>query len=198
MNTHDLTSGNGIDRAACVVLLMCCQHKIRSSDYIIRFVCTGDTAGRPEIRLKRFVCDDWLQTLFSASGSLSNTLLDSMLIGICGSISAGKQSVAAYLVKQQSFSRLHLASGELKSTSPSSPSAANCESTPDCADKPEQKVFGKVEELLKFITERWQQRWVTTDISDEDMLEKLLRRPSFLLVSVDAPLSLRWQRCKAR
>lgn len=132
------------------------------------------------------------------SGSLIKTLLDSMLIGICGSISAGKQSVAAYLVEQQSFSRLHLASGELKTASPSSPCSANCELPPDSADKREQKVFGKVEELVDFITKRWQQRWVTTDIWDEDMLEKLLRRPSFLLVSVDAPLSLRWQRCKAR
>ncbi|KAI4197248.1 MAG: hypothetical protein LQ346_003036 [Caloplaca aetnensis] len=121
-----------------------------------------------------------------------------MLIGICGSISAGKQSVAAYLVEQQSFSRLHVASAESKTGSALSASSPICESTLDSVHKSEQKVFGKVEELVDFITKRWQQRWVTTDIWSEDMLEKLLRRPSFLLVSVDAPLSLRWQRCRAR
>ncbi|KAL8891762.1 MAG: hypothetical protein Q9215_001198 [Flavoplaca cf. flavocitrina] len=87
-----------------------------------------------------------------------------MLIGLCGSMLAGKQSVAAYLVDH----------------------------APECI------AFTKVEELVDFITKRWQQRWVTTDIWDESVLEKLLRRPSFFLVSVDAPLSLRWQRCKRR
>ncbi|KAL8875027.1 MAG: hypothetical protein Q9192_009110, partial [Flavoplaca navasiana] len=68
----------------------------------------------------------------------------------------------------------------------------------DLTKAPECIAFTKAEELVDFITKRWQQRWVTTDIWDESVLEKLLRRPSFFLVSVDAPLSLRWQRCKRR
>jgi dCMP deaminase len=39
---------------------------------------------------------------------------------------------------------------------------------------------------------------VTTDIRDESILELLLRRPFFLLVSIDAPLTTRWTRHKQR
>ena len=39
---------------------------------------------------------------------------------------------------------------------------------------------------------------MTTDIWDERILEILSRRPFFLLVSVDAPIGLRWSRLKAR
>lgn len=121
-----------------------------------------------------------------------------MLIGLCGSILAGKQSVAAYLVEQHGFSRLYLAAAESNIASPSSSPSTIRNLPSSSADEPEKKVFGKAEELVDFITKRWQQRWVTIDIWDEDILEKLLHRPSFLLVSVDAPLSLRWQRCRAR
>ncbi|KAL8777646.1 MAG: hypothetical protein Q9194_002439 [Teloschistes cf. exilis] len=106
-----------------------------------------------------------------------------MLIGLCGSISAGKQSVATYLVERQGFSRLCLA--------PPAPTLARSVLS-------EQQCFDTVEKLVDHITKRWQQRWVTTDIWNEDILEKLLRRPSFLLVSVDAPLTLRWQRYRSR
>ncbi|KAL9633759.1 MAG: hypothetical protein Q9204_003262, partial [Flavoplaca sp. TL-2023a] len=53
----------------------------------------------------------------------------------------------------------------------------------DLTKAPECIAFTKVEELVDFITKRWQQRWVTTDIWDESVLEKLLRRPSFFLPS---------------
>lgn len=121
-----------------------------------------------------------------------------MLVGLCGSILAGKKSVATYLVEQEGFSRLHLAPAVSSLAFPSSSALDNRKSQPSSADGPNAKLFGRVEELVDFITKRWQQRWVTTDIWNEEILEKLLRRPFFLLVSVDAPLSLRWQRCKAR
>lgn len=106
-----------------------------------------------------------------------------MLIGLCGSISAGKQSVATYLVERQGFSRLCLV--------PPAPTLARSVLS-------EQHCFDTVEKLVDHITKRWQQRWVTTDIWNEGILEKLLHRPSFLLVSVDAPLTLRWQRYRSR
>ncbi len=52
--------------------------------------------------------------------------------------------------------------------------------------------------MLEFVTERWKERWVTTDIWNETILKSLLRRPSFIFISVDAPVSLRWQRYKER
>lgn len=62
----------------------------------------------------------------------------------------------------------------------------------------EERSFDCVQSLLDFVTKRWQQHWVTTDVWNEEVLEKLLRRPSFILVSVDAPVSLRWRRFKNR
>jgi dCMP deaminase len=58
----------------------------------------------------------------------------------------------------------------------------------------EQFTFADVDALLDFVTLRWQERWVTTDIWDGDIVDALLRRPFFLLVSVDAPVSVRWKR----
>lgn len=55
-------------------------------------------------------------------------------------------------------------------------------------------IFQNAESLLDFALKRWQERWVTTDIADANVLDKFLLRPFFLLVSVDAPVSLRWKR----
>lgn len=62
----------------------------------------------------------------------------------------------------------------------------------------EETTFSDIESLLKFITKQWKQLWVTTDIWNEGILESLLRRPSFILVSIDAPVSLRWKRLRDR
>jgi dCMP deaminase len=58
----------------------------------------------------------------------------------------------------------------------------------------QQHVFPDVDTLLDFVTLRWKERWVTTDIWDDQVVDALLRRPFFLLVSVDAPVSVRWKR----
>lgn len=109
--------------------------------------------------------------------------------GIC----AGKQSVANYLRDYQGFSQLYLAP---KSTDHLSNGAqVNALNGSPCA---EERSFATVEALLDFITKQWQRRWVTVDMLDEHVLETLLCRPSFILVSVDAPVSLRWERFKER
>lgn len=59
-------------------------------------------------------------------------------------------------------------------------------------------VFDTADALLDFATKRWQERWVTTDIADGATLDRFLLRPFFLLVSVDAPVSLRWKRFSDR
>ena len=58
----------------------------------------------------------------------------------------------------------------------------------------EVRAFESVDSLLDFVTKRWKERWVTTDIWEAATLDRFLQRPSFLLVSVDAPVSLRWKR----
>ncbi|KAB8198948.1 cytidine deaminase-like protein [Aspergillus parasiticus] len=120
-----------------------------------------------------------------------------MLIGLCGGICSGKHAIAEYLIQHQGFQLL-----ELKSRS-----------FPHIADEPEddrrlhaseftgkersqssQLSFGSAQSLLDFATKNWQGLWVTTDIWESVTLDRFLQRPFFLLVSVDAPVSLRWQR----
>lgn len=58
--------------------------------------------------------------------------------------------------------------------------------------------FEDAETLLDFVTANWRQRWVTTDVWDDAVAEIFTRRPFFLLISVDAPLTARWQRFRIR
>ncbi|ODH26306.1 hypothetical protein ACO22_04689 [Paracoccidioides brasiliensis] len=116
-----------------------------------------------------------------------------MLLGLCGGICSGKHSVSEYLIQKHGFRQLQLAR------------------KPDLLDEKElalsfgnhsvrsgSQMFQTVDELLSFVTKNWRERWVTTDIWDETTLERLLMRPYFLLVSIDAPVSLRWSRFTER
>ena len=59
-------------------------------------------------------------------------------------------------------------------------------------------TFANVETLMNFVTQHWKERWVTTDIRDHSDLRHLSRRPAFILVGMDAPVSVRWHRQKER
>lgn len=121
-----------------------------------------------------------------------------MLIGLCGGICAGKSSIASYLVEAHSFTRVRLARGAAATpeVEKSASSAHVPCSEPDPVDQ--QHTFPDVDALLDFVTLRWRERWVTSDIWDDRVVDALLRRPFFLLVSVDAPVSVRWQRFRDR
>ncbi|OOO04511.1 hypothetical protein OAory_01108480 [Aspergillus oryzae] len=124
-----------------------------------------------------------------------------MLIGLCGGICSGKHAIAEYLIQHQGFQLL-----ELKSRS--FPQIADepeddrwlhaSEFTGKERSQPSQLSFGSAESLLDFATKNWQGLWVTTDIWESVTLDRFLQRPFFLLVSVDAPVSLRWQRFRER
>jgi dCMP deaminase len=59
-------------------------------------------------------------------------------------------------------------------------------------------IFTTPEDLLDFVTKRWRSRFVTTDVPTEVVLDVFIRRPFFLLLSVDAPLTVRWRRFQHR
>ncbi len=101
----------------------------------------------------------------------------SAIKGIC----AGKQSVADYLTEHHGFNILHLLppQPEILNNQVVSP-GENC--TPLNV---QEQQFASAEDLLDFVTKRWQGRWVTTSVRDEATLDIFLRRPFFLLVSVD-------------
>ncbi|KAF2478260.1 uncharacterized protein BDR25DRAFT_250967 [Lindgomyces ingoldianus] len=117
-----------------------------------------------------------------------------MFIGLCGGICAGKSSIASYLIEEYGFKRIYL------SRTTGTPAV---EKSASDAHVPSGKAEGEfnfpdIDTLLEFVTLRWRERWVTTDVWDEESVDVLLRRPFFLLISVDAPVSVRWQRFKAR
>lgn len=124
-----------------------------------------------------------------------------MLIGVCGTICSGKHTTAEYLVQHHGFLRLHLPSrSNIASRTSQHDNEASRRFLPSIADERGTRglTFPDVDSLLEFVTKRWQEHWVLTDIEDEPTLEILLRRPFFLLLGVDAPITLRFQRFNAR
>lgn len=62
----------------------------------------------------------------------------------------------------------------------------------------ESITFNSVGEMLSYVTKHWQTNFVTKDIWSLSILEVLSKRPFFLHIAVDAPLSLRWSRYAKR
>lgn len=120
-----------------------------------------------------------------------------MFVGICGSICSGKQTVAQYLVEHHGFNQIHLLDSE---EAPSSTEDVVATATSNSARSRSQKqdFFTTAEELLDYVTRRWRSRFVTTDIPTEQVLDVFIRRPFFLLISIDAPLTLRYRRFQQR
>lgn len=52
--------------------------------------------------------------------------------------------------------------------------------------------------LLDYATANWQTYFVTTSIYSKAIADALSKRPFFLLLHVDVPISIRWQRFRAR
>jgi dCMP deaminase len=102
-----------------------------------------------------------------------------MFVGLCGGICAGKHTVAQYLVDHHGFKELYLRE--------------------ESNDVPEDDyTFHTVQTLVDFVTKRWHERWVTTNIYSEPVLDIFVRRPFFILISVDAPVTVRWKRFQQR
>jgi dCMP deaminase len=59
-------------------------------------------------------------------------------------------------------------------------------------------TFSNITEMLDFATRDWQSSFVTTSIHNTSVVDALSRRPFFILVHVDAPISLRWERFRIR
>ncbi|KAK6360528.1 Deoxycytidine monophosphate (dCMP) deaminase [Orbilia blumenaviensis] len=116
-----------------------------------------------------------------------------MFIGLCGTICAGKHTVAKFLVETYGFQILRLAAPTAISTIKEDVNSTNGAVVTSLSEN-ENLTFSTTEELLEYVTARWQQKFVTTDVLNEEMLEVLLKRPFFILVSVDAPVVVRWKR----
>lgn len=56
--------------------------------------------------------------------------------------------------------------------------------------------FSSPEQLLVYITKNWRENFVTVDLRTKELVESFIKRPFFMLVSVDAPLMQRFERSK--
>jgi dCMP deaminase len=75
------------------------------------------------------------------------------------------------------------------------PNDFKSENTPNFSNNSvKESDFVDVQGLLEYATKNWRKRLLLRDIQGEVVLEALVRRPFFLLVSVEAPLMLRWKR----
>ncbi|KAJ1961376.1 Deoxycytidine monophosphate (dCMP) deaminase [Dipsacomyces acuminosporus] len=111
-----------------------------------------------------------------------------MFIGIIGSTASGKEEVANYLVSQLNCTRLYLAKGSTNAAS----------KVDGDTDDDSRTVFQTAKELLAFVTPRWRNSYVTTDVTDPMDLYLLWKRPFFLVVGIDAPMGLRYKRLESQ
>ncbi|KAJ3124599.1 Deoxycytidine monophosphate (dCMP) deaminase [Nowakowskiella sp. JEL0407] len=116
-----------------------------------------------------------------------------MFIGIAGLIATGKNSIAEYLVKYHSFTRIHI-----DPTLKEDYSTLNDLQALSIQPNPKQLNFRTSEEAHNYVLKHWRQDFVLTHIVDWDLLRLLHKRPWFLLVTVEAPLSLRFKRYEKR
>lgn len=131
-----------------------------------------------------------------------------MLIGIIGTTCAGKHTTAEYLIQHHNFLRLHLPQQASSTSSLPIPSPnTNTKNIHDDArflstvtDEKGTRglTFPDIDALLDFVTKRWREHWVLTDVHDEAVLDLLMRRPFFMLINVDAPVTTRFARFNAR
>jgi dCMP deaminase len=125
---------------------------------------------------------------------------------MCPGLCAGKSTVAQYLVDHHGFKHVYIDGGgqqDAQSSSKEVKMENGHRSSPLDGQLAirlarQRLGFASADELLDFVTKRWRERWVTTDIPSEDVLDIFSRRPFFVLISVDAPLTVRWERFRQR
>ncbi|CAO1618529.1 unnamed protein product [Jaminaea pallidilutea] len=110
-----------------------------------------------------------------------------MLIALVGSVCSGKDTVASYLVRNHGFIWVRIRRGAQSSTS-----------LPADLDKGDSLTFDSPAQFLAHSTANWRTHFVTVDLQQTVDLEVGFdKRPFFLLVSVEAPLMVRFARRNA-
>ncbi|KAK4689951.1 dCMP deaminase, partial [Tremellales sp. Uapishka_1] len=92
-----------------------------------------------------------------------------MLIALIGTPSAGKTTVLEYLMEKHGFKEIGL-------------------------EEQETSAFASPMDMLDYTTRNWLEHHVTTSLQTYDQVDPFIKRPFFLLVSVDGPLRTRYGR----
>lgn len=104
--------------------------------------------------------------------------------------------MAQYLVEHHGFTHVSVAPKQADNGKTDEPGAPNAHHKRN--NRHPSLSFATSDELLEHVTQRWRDRWVTTGVMSKEVLEAYSRRPFFLLISVDAPLLVRWARYQKR
>lgn len=121
-----------------------------------------------------------------------------MFIAVSGTLASGKSEVVRYLTFQ-GFTLVSIESqGDQNGASKPNENgtgALNGNGThhkgPSALD---QQIFPSFDALLNHVTENWRSNYVLSHIDHLETLKALQKRPFFLHLSIDAPLTLRFQR----
>ncbi|KAI8055803.1 cytidine deaminase-like protein [Syncephalis plumigaleata] len=114
-----------------------------------------------------------------------------MLLGIVGPSCSGKHALAQLLVENEGFQRLDVNPLEEHVIYDDANNS-------DDNDNNDAIVFPNDKSLIAYVTTRWQKRYVTCDIHTIDTIKQYRHRPFFLLLSIDAPILVRYARYQAR
>ena len=106
-----------------------------------------------------------------------------MLIGLASTPGSGIEEVVRVLCTKQKFKLLGI--------------DAQTEEL-DLLDKLDKRTFADSTELLNYVTTNWRDDMLIPNVSDLPNLDLFLKRPFFLLVTVDASLTVKFQRYKLR
>ena len=97
-----------------------------------------------------------------------------MIIGIVGPTCSGKHTMAHYLIKTHNFTHISLSKSEFK--------------------KSEITYFDSATALLEFVMMNWTTHYVLTGLQDARDWQVLRKRPFFLLIAIESPMSLCFER----
>ncbi|TPX37210.1 hypothetical protein SmJEL517_g00832 [Synchytrium microbalum] len=115
---------------------------------------------------------------------------DAMLIALSGPPCSGKDSLISYLVSQHDFTHLRL---------PPPQHSSNRQLYNETDDTIAELCFSSAEKALEYILKKdWRKNYVLSPIERVVDALDIKRRPFALLVSVEAPTSLRYKRCRER
>ncbi|KAF8574441.1 hypothetical protein K439DRAFT_847411 [Ramaria rubella] len=141
-----------------------------------------------------------------------------MFISLIGTRASGKSSIERYLVSVYHFKRVRLTgntTGSSEHPRTGAPTSTSCSShnilvppalqsstlsgssvdASTIQQNPSQTLyFDTPIELLDHVTQHWLERYVSCDLDTPQLIEQFVKRPFFLLVSVDAPLLIRYRR----
>ncbi|RXK37762.1 dCMP deaminase [Tremella mesenterica] len=129
-----------------------------------------------------------------------------MLIAIIGTPSAGKHTVVDYLVQRHGFKHIGLkVPSEFKGsvlteldTGVQNLPNLTISSTSLMNTAPIPPVFENINTMLDYTTRNWLEHHVTLDLRTYEEIEPFVKRPWFLLVFVDGPLRIRFERERER